>query len=123
MAKKNKAGTSRSILNLLFVVPSIISFAGNLVSLVQAEIHEMRRNIFWMVVLLVFSTVLLSTLWMGLMALLYIFFLSLNVSSIISIVFILLLNLFLLVITCLCATLVKNKIGFPETKEVVRKLF
>lgn len=123
MTKKNKSGTSRSILNLLLVVPSIISFASNLVSLVQTEAYEMRRSIIWLVILLIFSTVLLSTLWVGLMGLLYIFFLSLNMSSTASLVFILVMNLFLLIITCLIISMVKSKIGFPETKEIVRKLF
>jgi hypothetical protein len=114
MANKKKGGFSTSLLSLVFLVPKLFSFVGNIGPLIKLEAIHAKRNISIILLLILICAVLVTSTWMCLLALLYIY-LTAHLAPIPALAIVILFNLFLLIILTLVIVLTKRNMFFPAT--------
>jgi hypothetical protein len=114
MAKKNNGGFTNSVLSLIFLVPKLFSFVNNIGALVKAEAAHAKRNLILIVFLILISVILVTSTWMCLLGLLYLY-LTTHLTPIPSLAIVLAFNIFLLIIIALVIYLSKRNMFFPAT--------
>ena len=120
--KKKRRGTAGKILKYLMVLPVVFSLVGHVFSMMRAEVRLAQKRIITLAFMFFFLFVLIMTIWLCLNMLLYIYLISVPLSHVFSIIIIALLNLFLLVITCLLIALTKIELSFPETRKAINDI-
>jgi hypothetical protein len=114
MAKKSKGGFTDSVLSLIFLAPKLFSFVSNIGALVKAEAHHAKRNIALILLLILISAVLLTSTWMCMLGLLYLY-LTTHLAPIPALAIVMAFNIFLLIIIALVIYLSKRNLFFPAT--------
>ena|ERR1700722_4057819 len=120
MAKKNKGGFTSSILSLIFLVPRLFSFLSNISTIIRLEARQAGRSIAIILLLVLMCTILLTSTWLGLLALLYLYLTS-HLNPIPSLSIVILFNVFLMIILGLTIYLAKRNIFFPATLSQLSK--
>lgn len=116
MPKRSSAG---KIVKMLLVVPTILSMASTLLSYAREEIVLMKRKMVFLVFLTLISFIFLITTWLSLCGLLLFYLLSINVSMLLAMTSILVINIILLLITGIIVACIKINPTLPETRSVI----
>jgi hypothetical protein len=120
MAKNNKNGFTNSVLSLVFLVPKLFSFVNNIGALIKAEAQHAKRNLILIVFLILISVILVTSTWLCLLGLLYLY-LTTHLAPIPSLTIVLAFNIFLLIIIGLVIYLSKRNLFFPATFSQISK--
>lgn len=123
MAQKKKdrlshiKGGLAHILDMALIVPRIFSYIGNLKTLVKLEARLAGRSLAIIIMLSLVAASLLTIIWICVLSLLFLYFVSLHWSVMSSLVIILLLNIILLMMIGFKILKLKRNLFFPETCE------
>lgn len=120
--KEKKSPFSKTLLNLVLLIPNLISVALKLSSLVGREARLAGKSFIIIIGLAIFSACLFTSTWICMLGLLYIYFQSLLWSPAACLLIILLINILVLLIIGLIMYRMKNNLFFPETCEECRSL-
>lgn len=122
MSKQKHNGTISKILKYVLLLPALMNLFGNLLSMIQSELADMRKKLVILVVLALFSMVLMSSMWLCINALIFTYLTNLNLSITTSLVILLSLNFLILIIIGLVIALQKIDLSFPETRKAVKNI-
>ena len=118
----SKKHIARYILNRILLSVSLLKIVPSLFMLIEAEAKLAGRDLLATIVLYFIALMLLCSVWISLLAFLFLYLVSLNISSLLSMLVILSLNIFLLLIIYLIILKRKNQSSFPKTREVMKSL-
>lgn len=113
---------SRTIRTLIVLIPSLVSLFSNITTLVSIEARLAGKSILSIVVLSLFLASLLTTMWICILALAFVYLVSLHISIMISLTILLLSNLILFCIIVLIIARKRNKLLFPMTRQQLRSI-
>lgn len=115
MATKKRSGITRFIRNIFFLVPSLFSLITNMIRLIGYEAQLAGRSLIIIVVLCIFLATLLTSTWLCLLSMLFVYLIS-YLNLIVSLGIIFLLNLFLMLVVGIILARTKKNLLFPETR-------
>jgi hypothetical protein len=113
MAVKKRSTVSKTVVNLLLLLPSLLSLFSNLTSLIKIQAGVAGKRLIVLIVLAVAIAFLLLSSWLCLLALLFIYLTSLQLSMVMCVSIIFIANTILLFIVSLAALRVKNNLLHP----------
>lgn len=122
MTKKDESRVGKSLIGLVTVLPSLYRVATNIPRLLEADVRSTERSLVGFVCLAVISLVLLFSSWFCLLAMLFLYFTSLQLSTMISLLIIFGLNFLLLIIVGLIMTNKKSDLIFPHIRSLLRSI-
>lgn len=121
MANKKKFTLSKTILNLVVIIPTIFSVVRKTFALIGFEARLAGRSIILICVLSLIAVILLSSIWLGLLVMLFLYLTTvLQWSLQHSMLLITALNILMLVIVGLVIVKAKKNLSFPETRRQLR---
>lgn len=117
---KKKPSFSRAILNLVVLVPTVFGLLQKVVALLEVEARLAGRSFIQLIVLsMVFGSLLTAT-WVGVLAMLYLYFQSLLWTPLLSLFMLFIINVAMLIIVTLCLCKAKKNLFFPEVRSHFR---
>ena len=123
MPEKNKGNfLSKFLFDLVMIVLSLFKVIPNLIVLIEFEAALARKNLISLIVLFIFAVSLLTSLWLCLFAMCFIYFISLHMSYLTSIFITFLVNFVLLLIILLMISRIQNHLTFPKTRQLLRTI-
>ncbi len=122
MEEKKKSSFSKTIACVFSTLPSLYRLINHLLTLMKYETHLARRSVITLLLLYLLAGSLLASVWICLLAMLFMYFISLHLTWLTSLIILLILNILLLVIVLLSMLLVKNNLSFPKTRELLHHL-
>ena len=122
MTEKRKSSLGKTLINLALLIPSLFSLLCNITTLIRIEARLAGRSLVIIIgLLMLLGTVLVST-WFCILALLFIYLTSLQLSTAVSLLIILLLNILTIVLITSMAFRHKKNLLFPETcRQIFKK--
>ena len=115
MTEKRKSSLGKTLINLALLVPSLFSLLCNITTLIRMEARLAGKSLVMIIgLLMLLGTVLIST-WFCVLALLFIYLTSLQLSTAVSLVIILLLNILTIIFITSMVFRHKKNLLFPET--------
>ena len=120
--KKRKSSFSftSAILNLIMLVPNLMGTVSRITSLMAAEARLAGKSIILLITLSIVLASFITSTWICLLVMLFVFFTSLGWSVAAALTIIFLLNLLTLIIILFIMLRVKKNLLFPKTR---RNLF
>jgi len=119
---KTKKGLSKSLVNIVLTVFSLVKFIPHLVSLIEEETCLAGRSLISLLILYVIAGALLTCTWLGILALCFFYLTSLQLSSMMSLFILIVFNLLLMMIVLLIMLRKKNNLLFAKTRNLIRKV-
>ncbi len=116
MTKKKGYSVLKVIMELILILPNVISFVSNLTKLISYEARLAAKSIFVIIILSLICTSLLSISWLCLLCLLYIYLLT-YLSTAISLLIVFFVNTIILLFFGLLLLHTKKNLEFTETRE------
>lgn len=120
MAKK--PSFINTLLNLVTLVPSVFNFMNNLTALVSMEARLAGKSFAVMIALGVIFGAMLTATWLGVLAMLFLYFLTLQMNIFLALFIVLLLNILFLCVVGLFMLKEKKNLFFPTTRSQLRGL-
>jgi len=122
MTAKKKSFFTATVIKLLFFLPTLFGFVGNFFALVEIEARLAGRNLVTLLVLYLMLGSLLTSLWLCLLGLLFLYLITVQSSWALGLMIILVFNLLFLIIIGIIMIRLKNNLLFPETRNLLRHL-
>lgn len=119
MAKKKKPTLSRAILSLMVGIPALLSLTGRIKSLIGFEARLAGRSLVGIMILTIVYALLLSSSWLCVLAMLFVYLTSLLWSIQIILLTLLGINLIMLIIVGCIIRNYKKRLIFPETRHLL----
>jgi hypothetical protein len=120
--KKNKNFLSKFVIRSSMLAFSIFKIIPNLISLIQAEAHLAKKSLVYFIILYLLAGSLLTSFFLCLFAMCFFYLISLQISFLVSLFIIGMINFILLLMILLIVYKVKNTLTFPETRELLRHI-
>ena len=118
---KKKKSFFLSVMQYVSVIPLLFKAMDGLFSLIKVEAYQAKKNIITLIILGLLLGIIAFSTWLCLLALLFIYFISIQFTLIESALILVLINLFLLILFG-TKILFAKKIFFPQTKQLIKKL-
>lgn len=118
MAHKNKTSMARYILSAITVVPSLFRFSIGFVHSFSSEFRIAGKSIVSLLIFLVVFGILLTTTWICLLSLLFVYLTSLAWTALHALLLLLLINIVLVGIILIAILRLKRNLTFPETRQL-----
>jgi hypothetical protein len=112
----------KKILNLLVAMPVIVNLFSKVKLLFKEEVSYSLKNILILLVLMLLSLGIIFIIWICLLSILFLYLISLNISWILSITAIILINIILLSILIINIYRLSNRVKFPGMISIVQGL-
>lgn len=116
MAKKS-SGWSNMLNNLLFVIPSIFNIARHFVSCIECEARQAKRGLIALFILALIAITFLIGFWLCICGIIFLW-IQTWMSAIAALAMLLLIHLVLLFIVGIWMASAKDKLLFPNTREL-----
>jgi len=116
MAKYKRSSFLTTISKLISVIPLFLNFWHDAAALLGEEAQQAKKNVKLLAIFLTLLIVLLLSSWISLLALLFLYLVSLNLSWLLSMLLVFCFNLLLLLIIVLFIWKVSKTGFFPETR-------
>ena len=116
-----KLSLSRVISKLIRVVPNVLNLACNMTSLLELEARLASRTVVYLLMLICMSVVLLTSTWMCMLAMIFIYLTMIHVNIFLILFILILLNIVLLLIIGMIVSKIQKNIFFPNVRRLVRK--
>lgn len=123
MTKKKKPTLGKALINLVLGIPVLLSLTKKIGTLVGYEARLAGRSILGMIMLILLSVILLSTTWLCLLAMLFVYLMSLHWSMQIILLTLVGVNVFILLIVFCLLIKHKKRLCFPETRYLLEETF
>lgn len=117
-----KSSWTKTLLKLMMVVPAFSKLISKFCILIENEVSVAGRGLLILVILCALAASLVTSIWVCLFALLYVYYVSIGVSAITSLLIILAVNVLLLCLVGLIIFQVKKHFFFTETRKMLRHL-
>lgn len=101
MTSKKKRSLSAIILDMVMLIPNLMNVVQHTTTLIKSEARLAIKNIVMLVMLGIISALLLVSTWLGILAMLFIYLVSLHLSEMIALMFVLLINILFFMIVLL----------------------
>lgn len=111
-----------TILRYLMIVPVIYSLISHLFSLISSEAHLAKRSLTTIFILSFLVGSIITSTWLCLLAILFLYLISLPLSWIFALFLILILNIVIIMIIGLILLKAKENLFFPETCRLLRHM-
>lgn len=121
MARRKKS-LSTTLINIATLGFSVLSVTQKISRLFGYETHLAVNSILTLIMLSIATGVLLAATWLGLLAILFVYLLSLNWSITLSLCVMVLVNVFFILLCVLFIHKKKRNIFFPLTRAQIRRL-
>lgn len=122
MANKKDNYLSKIIIDSVMFVFSLFKFVPNFILLIELEARSAGKSIVSLLILYLIAGSLLTSTWLCIIAMCFIYFISLHLSWILSLLIIVIVNLLLLIITTLVVSKAKNNLSFEKTRQLLRNI-
>ena len=122
MAHKKRSTIGKYLLRAVMTVPMLFGVIGNIFSLLEIEARNTGRSIFYILMLCIFTVSVLTTTWVCLLAMLFLWLVSLQLSWQLSLFVLVVVNLVLLLLMIWMITALKKNLFFPETRGLVKSI-
>jgi len=119
---KKKHSLTKVLFKLLVLVPTLFSLIGKVVTLAGYEAKLAGRSLIVIIILSLLAGVLFATTWLGILAMLFMYLVSLQLSWQISLFILIIVNLCCLAIILCVMNKIKKNLLFPETREQLREV-
>jgi hypothetical protein len=116
MTHKKKLTISKAILKIIMLVPTLFSVFSNISVLIGWEARRAGKSIAILLLLSIVAGSIITTIWLCLLAMLFLYLISLHWSEIQALLCIALLNAVLLIIIGIIMSKVKNNLSFPAVR-------
>lgn len=113
MAHKKKRSMGRTLLKVVTLVPTLFSVFTNITALVGWEAKRAGKSVVTIILFAFFAAFLLTTIWLCLLGILFLYLVSLHWTEIQALLFIILVNVILLGVIGFVISKVKNNLTFP----------
>ena len=119
----NKKSTSiNKLINTAIFMFSIFKLVPNLFALIEMEARAAKKSLASLLFIYLIAASLLTSLWLSILAMGFIYLISLQLSHLQAIFIIVFINLLLLIVTMLIAANTKKGLGFAKTRQIVRSI-
>jgi hypothetical protein len=122
MEEKKNNFVTRFIIDFLMIVSSLFKFIPNLIFILEFEATAAGKSLVSLLMLYLIAGTLLTSTWLCLLSICFIYFISLHLSWLLSLFIIVIINLLLLIITGLMILRAKNILSFPQTRHMLQKI-
>ncbi len=122
MTQKKRSTISKYLLRAVMVVPMLFGVVGNIFSLLEIEARLTARSIFCILMLCILMVAILTTTWVCLLAMLFLYLVSWQLSWQLSLLILVLVNLVLLMLLAWIITAIKKDLFFPETRALLKSI-
>lgn len=123
MEDKTKSSMGQTVMRFVIALPAFFRLLQHFLALVKHDAQVAKRSFITLLLLYLMLTSLLTSIWIGLMGMLLLYLIWLNLSWLIALTILIILNLLLLIIVVLCILVVKNNLTFPETRQLLRDIY
>jgi len=117
--KKSSKKKSRLIYNLLLLVPNVFNIIKNISRTIKRDTYLAGKNIVIIIILAIMLAFLLTSTWIGVLAVIFLCLIKLQFSWISAAIIVLLLNTLLVLLVLRAMSKAKDNIFFTETKRQV----
>lgn len=118
---RKKSTIGKFFLELLTLIPLMLSLGSNLSSLIKYEFYMTRRNLFAAFIFAIFIFTFILTFWAILMVVLFLV-LSANLNLMWSLTLMILLNILLILTTSFFMIRLKSGLFFPQTAKILQQM-
>ena len=119
MTKRKKPTLGKALINLVIGVPTLLSLMGRIGSLIGLEARLAGKSLVSIIVLAFLSALLLTSTWLCVLGMLFVYLTSLHWSTQLILLTLLGFNLILLIIVCRMMTKYKKRLLFPKTRHLL----
>ena len=120
MADQKNNFLSKFIIDISMFVFSLFKIVPNFILLIELEARSAGKSIIALLILYLIAGTLITSIWLCILAMCFVYFISLNLSWLLSLFIIVIVNILLLVITALVITKSKNNLSFEKTRNLLR---
>lgn len=111
-----------SIIKLMLLIPNLVNFFCNVITLVGMEARAAGKSIIIMIMLSIVLAFLVTTTWLLLLAMLFVYLTSLHWSMQLSLLAILLLNVVFILLISVIISKAKKNLSFPLLSQQCRRI-
>src|SRR5438128_1316819 len=101
MAEKKNNFLIKFVIDSATFVFSLFKLVPNIISLIESEARSAGKSLIYLLLLYLIAGTLLTSIWLCLLAMCFVYFISLHLSWLLSLFIIVIINILLLVITAL----------------------
>ncbi len=117
--KKNRHSFLERIMSLISIVPMCASILSQFTNLLETEAALAKRNLMLQLCGLIVLMVTLLSTWLSLNVLLFLYFISLQLTYVTAALFVFIINLFMLIFVSLLILNLQRKQYFPQTRHLL----
>jgi len=110
---------NKTIIDFVLLIYSLFKTIPDLIKLAELESRALAENMVSILILYLIAGTLLTSIWLCVIAICFVFFISLQLSWILSFFIILVLNVLLLIITVLLVLRKRNNMAFRKTRNLI----
>jgi len=113
---------SKFIFDVITILFSLFKIIPNFISLVEIEAQIAGRSVINLLILHLIAGILLTSIWLSINGMCLVYLLSLQLSWLLSLFFICIINFTLLIITALVMIKVTHNLSFVRTRHLLRQI-
>lgn len=122
MTDKKNNFLSKFVVDTAMFVLSLFKLIPNLILLVEMEVRDAGKSLIWLLILLLITGTLLTSIWLCILAMCFVYFISLHLSWLLSLFIIVIINILLLIITALIISKTTNHLSFKKTRQLLHNI-
>ena len=115
--KKHHRGIGETIFNILLFIPTLFNFIRKLIALISYEIQLAGKSLIKMIILAIILAITISSTWLCLLAMLFFYFISLQLGTELSLFCIVLINILLTCIILFWMNKIKQNLLFSQLRK------
>lgn len=120
MTKKKRWSLSSCAIDLIMIIFSLFRIVPDFICLIEKEAHLVKKSVVHILLLYLIAGTLLTAIWLCILGIFLLYFISLKLSPLLSMFIILTINILLLIITGLLIAKSKNNLSFKNTCDLIR---
>jgi hypothetical protein len=120
---KKKSGFSKTLLNLLVIIPTLYSIFGKIIKLIEFEARATGNNLIRILILSFTFVALMITTWICMLSMLFVYLETLFLHPLIPLSIILFLNIFLLLMIGFTLNSQRKNLFFPEMRNQMNHIY
>jgi hypothetical protein len=121
MKDKRKLSLSRMLKDIIFMVPSLFFSVTNLTAIISAEAELAIKSLIILIILCFLTAALITAAWLCLLAMLFMWLLSLQISFVVSFLILFACNVVILGIVFYVISRYRKNLSFPVSTSVIKR--
>ena len=120
MANRKNNFLSKCLIDVAIFIFTLFKLIPNLISLVELEAHAAKKSLISLLILYLIAGSLLTSTWLCILAMSFIYLISLNLSWLLSIFIIVAINVMLFILVAIMIMKSKKNLSFSRTRQLLR---